>query len=58
MNTNRIMIFGSMFFTFVLIGFGVLKYSTGYTKTGIYYLIGGLGFFIVYLSYKKRERKG
>lgn len=58
MNVNRIMSFGSIFFALVLFGFGMLKYSTGQTRVGIYYLIGGLGFLIVFISYKNKEKKG
>lgn len=57
MNANRIMIFGSAFFTIVLICLGMLKYSSGGTSAGIFYLIGGLGFFIVFISYKSKENK-
>ncbi|PYG88763.1 hypothetical protein LY28_01118 [Ruminiclostridium sufflavum DSM 19573] len=56
MNVNKIMSFGSMFFTIVLIAFGMLKYSSGQTRAGAFYLIGGLGFFIVFLSYKRKEK--
>ncbi|QNU68169.1 hypothetical protein EHE19_007020 [Ruminiclostridium herbifermentans] len=56
MNANRMMSFGSAFFTIVLICFGMLKYSAGETRVGIYYLIGGLGFFIVFISYKNKEK--
>lgn len=56
MKVNRIMSFGSAFFAIVLIGFGMLKYSAGETRIGIYYLIGGLGFIIVFISYKNKEK--
>lgn len=58
MNVNRIMSFGSAFFALILFGFGMLKYSAGQTKVGVCYIIGGVGFFIVFLSYKKREKNG
>jgi hypothetical protein len=57
MNVNRMMSFGSAFFTIVLICFGMLKYSAGDTRPGIFYLIGGLGFFIVFISNKNKEKK-
>ena len=57
MKVNRIMSSGSAFFAIVLIGFGMLKYSAGETRVGIYYLIGGLGFIIVFISYKNKEKK-
>ncbi len=56
MKVNRIMSSGSAFFAIVLIGFGMLKYSAGETRVGIYYLIGGLGFIIVFISYKNKEK--
>ncbi len=56
MKVNRIMSFGSSFFAIVLLGFGMLKYSAGETRVGIYYLIGGLGFIIVFISYKNKEK--
>lgn len=58
MNINRIMSFGSIFFALVLFGFGLLKYSAGQTRVGIYYLIGGLGFLIVFISYKSKQKSG
>ncbi len=57
MKVNRIMSFGSSFFAIVLICFGMLKYSAGDTRTGVYYLIGGFGFLIVFISYKSKEKK-
>lgn len=56
MKVNRIMSSGSAFFAIVLIGFGMLKYSAGEARVGIYYLIGGLGFIIVFISYKNKEK--
>jgi hypothetical protein len=56
MKVNRIMSFGSVFFAIVLICFGMLKYSAGATRVGAYYLIGGFGFFIVFISYKNKEK--
>ncbi len=58
MNVNRIMSFGSIFFALILFGFGMLKYSAGQTRVGIYYLLGGLGFLIVFISYKNKQKNG
>lgn len=47
---------GSIFFTFVLLGFAALKYSAGSSKVALYYAIAGIGFLIVYLSYVKKDK--
>ena len=54
MNVNKIMRMGSLLFTIVLFAFSALKYLSD--QTGIFYFIGAIGFFIVYLSYLKKEK--
>jgi hypothetical protein len=56
MNVNKIMRIGSFFFAIFLFVFSVLKYNSGQTKTGAYYFIAALGFFVVYLSYLKKGK--
>ncbi len=54
-NVNKIVRSGCFLFAVVLFLFSVLKYFLNENKTAIFYLIGALGFFIVYLSYLKKE---
>ncbi len=54
---NKLMRLGSLFFTFVLLGFAALKYSAGSSKTSIYFAVAGLGFIIVYIQYSKKDKR-
>jgi len=55
-NANKIICWGTMFFTIVLFGFGLLKYNSGAVKTAVYYFIGAIGFLIIYISYRKKAK--
>lgn len=52
---NKIMRLGSLFFTIVLFGYAVMRYSAAGGNSYIYYLIAALGFLVVYLSYSKKK---
>ena len=53
---NKLMRLGSLFFTFVLLGFAALKYSSGSNKTAIYFAVAGIGFLIVFIQYWKKDK--
>ena len=53
---NKIMRLGSMLFSIVLFAFSAIKYLSDQNRTGVYYLIAAVGFLIVYISYRKKEK--
>lgn len=53
---NKIIKLGCLFFVVVLLVFSYMKYSAG-KSNAIFYFISAVGFFIVYLSYRKKEKQ-
>ena len=57
MDTNKIIRSGFMLFSIVLFIFAALKYNSQSERVAIYYFIGAIGFFIIYLSYRKKGKR-
>lgn len=53
MTINKIMRLGCLLFAVVLFLYSLIKYYSN--ETAIFYFIGAVGFFIVYLTYLKKE---
>ncbi len=54
---NKILRLGSLFFSIVLLIFGILRINSGRVNSGVFYLVAAVGFYIIYYSYKKSQSK-
>ncbi len=53
---NKITRLGSLLFALGLLGYSAIKYNAGSNRVAIYYLIAGIGFLLIYISYRKKDR--
>ena len=54
---NKILRLGSLFFSIVLLVFGIIRIMSGRENSGVYYLTAAVGFYIIYFSYKRAQGK-
>ncbi|EPR09214.1 hypothetical protein [Ruminiclostridium papyrosolvens] len=54
---NKILRLGSLFFSMVLLVFGIIRIMSGRENSGVFYLIAAVGFYIIYFSYKRSQGK-
>ncbi len=54
---NKILRLGCLFFSLVLLVFGILRIMSGRESSGVFYIIAAIGFYIIYYSYKRSHRK-
>lgn len=54
---NKILRLGSLFFSLVLLVFGILRIMSGRESSGVFYIIAAIGFYIIYYSHKRSHRK-
>ncbi|HEX2927518.1 MAG TPA: hypothetical protein VHP38_14880 [Ruminiclostridium sp.] len=54
---NKIIGLGGLFFSIVLLVYAIISIMAGRSISGVSYLIGAVGFYLVYFSYKRSEKK-
>ncbi len=54
---KKILRLGSLFFSIILLVFGIIRIMSGRENSGVFYLVAAAGFYIIYLSYKRSQRE-
>lgn len=54
---NKILGLGSLFFSLVLFVYAMIRVISGRGSSGVFYLIAAAGFYLVYFSYRRSEKK-
>ncbi len=52
---KKILRLGSLFFSIILLVFGIIRIMSGRENSGIFYLVAAVGFYIIYFSYKRSQ---